>query len=69
MMEQIICPKCGHSDDLDGFDVIDACNENLFCVRCHCEFNPDSGKIHEHCTTDCVNGLGISAPAPKKRKR
>jgi hypothetical protein len=43
----IACPKCGHEDDIEGFDCLGACNDNLFCVRCHCEFDPETGLIHK----------------------
>lgn len=46
-LELIQCPKCGFSDVLDGFDCIGACGANVFCVRCHCEFDPDSRVKHD----------------------
>lgn len=42
------CPKCGReSADMDDWDVIGACNGNLFCQVCHCEFDPSTGAIHK----------------------
>jgi hypothetical protein len=51
-VETITCPQCGHADDLDGFDVLGACDCNLFCQQCHAEFDPDTGEIHK-CTRKC----------------
>lgn len=35
--EMVKCPKCGHTDDIQGFDVLGADGGCVFCVRCHCE--------------------------------
>lgn len=54
MDEVLTCPLCGfQSDDLDDWDCIGACNDNLFCQQCHCEFDPDSGKVHK-CSKDAA---------------
>ncbi len=39
------CPKCGKVDVLDAFDVGGADRDNVFCTRCHCEFNPATGTV------------------------
>lgn len=46
-LPQITCPACGKTDDLNGFDCLGACDDNLFCTRCHSEFDPDTGIVHE----------------------
>ena len=50
--EIVKCPDCGFTDDLNGFDVLGACASNVFCIKCHCEFNPDTGKVHR-CSRRC----------------
>ena len=46
-LELIRCPECGHVDVLDGFDIIGACADNVFCTICHCEFDPDTKIRHD----------------------
>jgi hypothetical protein len=55
------CPECGYTpakeddygkpldefEQLDEFEVIGACGLNVFCPRCSCEFNPDTGEPHD----------------------
>lgn len=41
------CPKCGHIDDADNFDVLGADGDQQFCNHCHHEhvlapFRPSS---------------------------
>jgi transcription elongation factor Elf1 len=31
------CPHCGHQDDLDGYDVIGADTDCVFCNNCNME--------------------------------
>ena len=35
--EFVRCPKCGHSDDIDGFDVLGADFGCVFCNQCNTE--------------------------------
>lgn len=44
------CPNCGKSGDEDDFDVLGACNDNVFCTDCHTEFDPDTGNL-DRCDT------------------
>lgn len=39
------CPKCGFIADWDEFDVLGADWPNVFCVQCHCEFDPSTGAV------------------------
>lgn len=37
---QVQCPRCGHTDEMDGFDCLGAdldgdCNSSVFCNQCH----------------------------------
>lgn len=45
MDKVITCPKCGKQDDLEGFDVLGADDNNVFCTACHCEFDPETGEM------------------------
>lgn len=52
--ELLTCPQCGHMDTMDGFDVMGACDDNVFCTQCDCEFAPRQpgelfAKIHDKC--------------------
>jgi len=49
----LTCPKCGHQDDEEQWDCLGACNDNVFCRRCHCEFDPETGAIHR-CQVDAA---------------
>ena len=50
----IVCPKCAAQyATVDDLDCIGACNDNLFCTQCHCEFDPETSEIHE-CDTDTM---------------
>ena len=43
----ITCPECEFSGDTDDFDNLGASGEtNVFCTRCNCEFDPDTGVKH-----------------------
>lgn len=46
--DAITCPSCGktETDNHGGWDVLGACEGNVFCTDCHCEFDPDTGTIH-----------------------
>ena len=50
-LDLIKCPDCGHVDTLDGFDIGGACSNNVFCIRCHCEF--DSWSLQKHDGRKC----------------
>lgn len=43
------CPGCGYQDVIEHFDTIGACDDQIFCPRCHTEFNFDTGIKHERC--------------------
>ena len=47
----ITCPRCGHKADKKQWDCTGACNDNVFCRCCHCEFDPDTREIHQCNTT------------------
>ena len=55
--EMIVCPGCDKIEDSDGFDVIGACGNNLFCTNCNCEFDPSTGVIHDKATCLHCNGI------------
>ncbi len=47
------CPTCGRAAGEDDWDCIGACNNNVFCRLCHCEFDPDTGQVHQ-CDTSAM---------------
>ena len=46
MRELWKCPRCGRRARPDAWDVIGACDDNVFCQLCHTEFDPATGRIH-----------------------
>jgi hypothetical protein len=48
----LTCPQCGKQDILEGFDEIGACGRNIFCTGCCCEFDINTGKIHD--SAECL---------------
>lgn len=66
--DAVTCPKCGHRDVADCFDVLGACNDNVFCTQCHCEFDPDSGKIHQ-CGKDAMKAASDRERGVKCRSK
>ena len=48
-----ICPNCNFvGDELQDFNVIGACDGNIFCTRCHTEID-EEGNIHK-CNDQCT---------------
>ena len=45
-METIECPRCGWSATVEDFDGLGACEGNVFCISCHCEFSCSTGVVH-----------------------
>lgn len=45
------CPRCGHTGDGDDFDIFGACGDNVFCPKCHLEFDPLT--LEPHHTDPC----------------
>ncbi len=42
--EWLACSACGHADTLDGFDVLGADEDNVFCNKCTAEVSLESLK-------------------------
>lgn len=42
------CPACKHTDTIEGFDGLGTCDDQVFCVMCHTEFNFDTKRKHDH---------------------
>jgi predicted RNA-binding Zn-ribbon protein involved in translation (DUF1610 family) len=43
------CPQCGVIADIDQYDDLGACLDNVFCLQCHCEFDPETRTVHKEC--------------------
>lgn len=46
--DKIICPKCGNIATLENHDVMGADEDNVFCRKCHKEFNPDGRRLEDY---------------------
>jgi hypothetical protein len=57
--ETITCRACGHTDDLDGFDVCGACAGNLFCNGCGTEIKADTGLPAIELCGECFGCRGL----------
>jgi hypothetical protein len=41
--ESLTCLHCFSSHRIDAFDVVGACDGNVFCPDCNCEIESDTG--------------------------
>jgi len=51
----VSCPECVFRAPLENFDVLGACRDNIFCPECSCEFDSETGEVHDHRQECCVD--------------
>lgn len=54
----MICPRCDYTRPWWDFEVVGACEGNLICPLCSCEFDSVTMKKHE--PSKCCDNIGIS---------
>ncbi len=62
--ELVRCPRCGREDVLDGYDVLGADKDCLFCIGCNAEFHAATGKLHGWAAREAREASGAKGSRP-----